>query len=66
LVRKTDVTLWSELPDESVARLGLRPVASLEAGLNWIRERFPPGFRYAVVPCANVLYAEIEPNETPS
>jgi nickel-dependent lactate racemase len=60
LIRRVDVALWSALPAEIVSKLGLHPVASLEEGLRWIRQRHPAGFTYAVVPHANVMCAALE------
>ncbi|HZS34182.1 MAG TPA: nickel-dependent lactate racemase [Methylomirabilota bacterium] len=63
LRRRAEVALCSTLPANVVARLGLRPVASVDEGLAWIRRRFPAGFRYAVVPVANIVSATIEPEQ---
>jgi len=60
LIRKVDVALWSALPSDVVAKLGLHPVASLEEGLRWILQRCPADFTYAVVPHANVMCAALE------
>ncbi len=64
LVRKARVAIWSALPAEVVARLGLHPVASLDDGVRWVLERFPQGFTYAVVPHANVMCAALAGSES--
>ena len=60
LIRRVDVALWSALPPDTVSKLGVRPIASLEEGLTWVRQRHPRGFTYAVVPHANVLCAALK------
>jgi lactate racemase len=60
LIRKADVALCSALPTETVQKLGLHPVASIEEGLRWVREKFPRSFTYAVAPCANAICATLE------
>jgi nickel-dependent lactate racemase len=60
LTRDVDVALWSSLPADTVRALGLHPVRSLDAGLDWIRRRFGPGFTYAVAPFANVVCGAVE------
>jgi nickel-dependent lactate racemase len=60
LIRRVEVALWSGLAPDTVRRLGLNPVASLEEGLAWIRQRHPRGFSYAVVPHANIMCAALE------
>jgi nickel-dependent lactate racemase len=60
LTRRVEVALYSALPSETVAKLGLHPVGSLQEGLAWISQRFPRGFTYAVVPHANVMCAALE------
>ena len=60
LIRRVDVALWSSLPADVVARLGLHPVASLEEGLRWIEGKHSSGFSYAVVPHANVMCAALD------
>ncbi len=60
LTRRVDIALYSALPPDVVARLGVRPVTSLEEGLRWLAGRFPGGFGYAVVPHANVMCAAME------
>ncbi len=60
LTRRVDVALWSSLPGDVVAKLGLHPVASLEEGLRWIEGKHPSGFTYAVVPHANVMCAALD------
>jgi nickel-dependent lactate racemase len=60
LIRRVEVGLWSALPPDTVSRLGVHPVTSLEEGLAWIRRRHPHGFSYAVVPHANVMCAALE------
>ena len=61
LIRRVEVGLWSGLPPDTVSQLGIHPIASLEEGLSWIRQRHPRGFTYAVVPHANVMCAALEP-----
>jgi lactate racemase len=61
LIRRVEVGLWSGLPPDTVNQLGVHPIASLEEGLSWIRQRHPHGFTYAVVPHANVMCAALEP-----
>jgi nickel-dependent lactate racemase len=60
LIRRVEVALWSALPPETVKKLGVHSVGSLEEGLSWIRERHPRGFTYAVVPHANVMCAALQ------
>jgi nickel-dependent lactate racemase len=57
LLRRVDVALCSALPERTVESLGLRPVASVGEGLEWLRRRFVRGCRGAVIPHANVLCA---------
>jgi nickel-dependent lactate racemase len=59
LIRRVEVGLWSTLPSDTVQKLGVHPIASLEEGLSWIRQRHPRGFTYAVVPHANVMCAAL-------
>ena len=60
LVRRTVVALLSALPPDVVRKLGLQPVASIDEGLQWLLDRFPSEFTYAVVPHANVMCATLD------
>ncbi|MGQ0634988.1 MAG: nickel-dependent lactate racemase [Planctomycetaceae bacterium] len=66
LVRRNNVLLWSALPAGSISQLGLKPLNSLQAGLDWICRKFPHGFRYAVVPHANAICATLADRATTS
>lgn len=57
LLRKVDIALVSALPAETVASLGIHPVASVEEGARWLEGRFPGSFTYAVAPEANTICA---------
>ena len=59
LIRRVRVALWSSLPDEDVRAAGLEPVHSLGEGTDWLLERLPKAFRYAIVPFANVTHATL-------
>nr|UXE44299.1 hypothetical protein Hi04_10k_c1889_00020 [uncultured bacterium] len=59
LLRRANVALVSSLPPESVSRLGIEPVASIEEGVRWMQERLRHPFSCAVVPEANVIYAGV-------
>jgi nickel-dependent lactate racemase len=60
LVRRAEVALLSTLPPDVVSKLGLQPVASIDEGLQWLLDRFPSEFTYAVVPHANVMCATLD------
>lgn len=60
LVRRVDVAFLSTLPADTVTRLGMHPVASVDEGLRWILDRCPADFTYAVVPHANVMCATLD------
>jgi nickel-dependent lactate racemase len=57
LLSRVDVALVSSLPPETVARLGIEPVASIEEGVCWLQERLPHRFSCAVAPEANTICA---------
>jgi len=59
LTRKASVGLWSTLPADVVAQLGMQPISSLPEGLAWIQKRFRAAFTFAVVPHANVVCASV-------
>ncbi len=59
LVGNADVAMLSALPGDTVAGLGLSPIASIEEGIDWILQRFSGEFSYAVVPHANVMCAAL-------
>jgi len=64
LTGRVRVALWSELPGEDVRGLGLEPVHSLEAGVDWLLGALPDGFRYGVVPFGNVTYVTTSHSRT--
>jgi nickel-dependent lactate racemase len=58
--RVARVALVSGLPPGVVRRLGLEPMATVEAGVAWLRAQTAPGARIGVVPFANVTHATLE------
>lgn len=61
LARRADVALCSGLPADDVRAMGFHPVASLVAGLEWLKGRLGAGFSYYVAPHANVTCATVGP-----
>jgi hypothetical protein len=59
LVREADVAFLSRLPADTVAGLGMHPLASVEDGIRWILGSFPGEFTYAVIPHANIMCADV-------
>ena len=57
LVRSMRIALWSDLPDDAIKSMGIEPVNSLQAGLDWLGDALPQRSRCAVVPFANVTHA---------
>jgi nickel-dependent lactate racemase len=55
-LRSARVAFVSALDPSNVSRLGLEPMATVEAGVAWLRAQTPPGARVAVVPFANVTH----------
>ncbi len=57
LIRRFDVALYSALPSAAVQRLGLHPVASIAAGVQWLAQRCGAATTCAIVPHASTMYA---------
>jgi lactate racemase len=59
LLKKCDVALLSSLPSETVRKMSIRPLTSIEEGMRWISQRVPKGSSCAIVPRANLIYATV-------
>ena len=57
LTDRAQVALLSDLPRDTVGKLRLHPVQSVDEGMQWLSRRISRDDRVAVVPHANVMCA---------
>lgn len=59
LTRRSQVALWSDLPEAHVRALGIEPVHTLNQGLEWLSQLCHKDFHCAALPFANVTHATL-------